>query len=118
MKPRLEQVHFDRLAGKTVMMSIINSSGLLLTFTDKTYAYLDIDCGYGDDPPELDPVAAVDLSSYKDEDLLSCGMVTQEDIDQRDAKKKRKEDFAKGQQMGRELQEYLRLKEKYEGKVL
>jgi hypothetical protein len=117
MKPRFEQVNYKNIAGKTIVMSVPYSSDLLLVFTDKTYAYLDIDYGYGDDSPELDTVAAVDLLSYRDEDLLACGMVTQEDIDERDAERKKREDFRKGEQVERELQHYLRLKEKFEGKV-
>jgi hypothetical protein len=114
MKPRLEQVHLKNIADKTVVLSVPHSSGLLLVFADKTYAYLNIDYGYGDDPPELDDIAGVDLASHKDEDLLACGMVTQEDIDERDAKKRKKENGERQAREDQEYRSYLNLKAKFE----
>jgi hypothetical protein len=116
MKPRLNQVPFDETMGKTIRAVFIDDypKQALVSFTDGSFCIIDQDQNYGD--PQVCFDGDFSSSDWPDDQLLAAGMVTQEDIDERDAEKRKKENGERQAREDKEYRSYLNLKAKFEGK--
>jgi hypothetical protein len=114
MKPRLNQIPFDEAAGKTILAVFIDDypKQALVSFTDGSFCIIDHDPNYGD--PQVCFDGDFSSSCWPDDQLLAAGMVTQEDIDERDAEKINKENGERQAREDKEYRDYLNLKAKFE----
>ena len=106
-----QEITYTEAIGKTIEAIELShtSGGMIIVFTDGTFTHFEVHHGYHDDAPEI-MWSKLDLLDFGDDQLITAGVISQDELDQI---RKQKSAKFKAKKEAYDRQEYERLKKKF-----